>query len=801
MNTSSDEELSIKHLLIIDSKFGKQTIILESATCTIGRDKSNSIVLDSPLVSRHHATLFRVSLPGTFNYLFRIVDGNLQGIRSTNGLIVNGQCTFSHDLQHGDVIIIGDFKARYYGTQNASDAQALVSGEAEDVTGFLSNLVNPFKTLSSVDCGLEQKNEAALMRLASFPELFAKPIVEIDLSGNIIYLNPAAVRCFPNLRILKLQHPLLSGLVDGVLNGRGKHYVREVRIAGQVYEQTVQYIPASDLIRTYVEDVTKRKQAEKAIQFQANVLVQVSDAVIVVDHDNQITYWNEQAALLYSLPTQAALGKNQDEVYQRGWINPKDQQICDQALAQQGFWRGEIIHRVVATGKELQVESSNSVLRDEDGNVIGILRVIRDISDRKLIEAQRQQAEAALQKAHDELEIRVAQRTSELSTANQKLQNEIAERQRAETALQSSFATNRALLNAIPDWIFRITQAGVLVNSKAAHAHPLPLLTEEFLGKTLDQVLPSEIAQALHNCVDQAFLSGEVQIFEYQLLLQGNPLDFEVRIAVSAKQEVMAIIRDITERKRVENGIRNALEKEKELNELKTRFVTMASHEFRTPLSTILSSAQLLEHYGHKWAEEKKIVHLDRIQTAVKHMTELMNDVLLLGKAEAGMLEFHPTSLDLVKFCQNLVEAIQLDIKEHTIEFCVQGEAPQVWMDEKLLRHMLENLLSNAIKYSLQSNVVYFNLICQSGQAIFRIQDLGIGIPAADLSQLFQPFNRASNVGNIDGTGLGLVIVKKTVELHDGTIRVESQMGVGTTFTVELPYQLKGDSNDESSGD
>ncbi|MBW4550505.1 MAG: PAS domain S-box protein [Aphanocapsa sp. GSE-SYN-MK-11-07L] len=800
MISSKHEQPSIKHLLIVEDRQGRRTIILESATCTIGRDSSNSIVLDSPLISRHHATLLRVTLPGTSNHLFRIIDGNLQGSRSANGLVVNGQCTFSHDLQHGDVIVMGDVKSRYYGTRSLSDVMPLTSGETEDVSGFLSNLTNPFQTLSTVERNLEENNEAALVRLASFPELLANPIVEIDLAGNITYLNPAAINQFPNIRTLKLQHPILLGLIDGVVSGWENRFDREVKIAEQVFEQSIHYIAASELIRIHIEDITNRKQAERSIRFQANVLAQVNDAVIAVDVVNCVTYWNERAAWLYDLTSEEALGKNLDHAYQRRWLNLEDQQTFEHALATQGVWRGENIH-IKRTRETIHVESSNSVLKDEDGNVIGVLSVIRDVSDRKRSEAEHQRAEAALQQAHDQLELRVEQRTAELSAANQQLQNEIEERQRAEAALQGSFATNRALLNAIPDWIFRITEAGTIVNCKASHLNLLPLTTDEFLGKTLDQVLPPDVAEPMIGCVVQALLTGEVQIFEYQLLLQGRPLDFEARIAVSAEWEVMAIIRDITERKRVETDIRKALEKEKELSELKTRFVAMASHEFRTPLATILSSAQLLEHYGHKWGDEKQLGHLHRIQAAVRHMAELMNDVLLLGKAEAGKLEFQPRLLDLVQFCQEMITAIQLNTPDCTIEFRIYGEYLKVWIDEKLLRHILENLLSNAIKYSPQCGIVNFNLIYQLGQVIFRIQDLGIGIPEADLAQLFNSFTRATNVGNISGTGLGLVIVKKAVDLHGGTISVESQVGVGTTFTVTIPYHQQGETNDKNFGD
>lgn len=372
------------------------------------------------------------------------------------------------------------------------------------------------------------------------------------------------------------------------------------------------------------------------------------------------------------------------------------------------------------------------------------------------------------------------------------ISTDITERKRAEEALRSSLATNRALINAMPDVLFRISADGTYVNYKASKDYELPLPPNELLGKKVNQILPSEVALPMMQCIQQALMTGEVQIFEYQLVLHELLQYYEARIVVSAEDEVMAIVRNITERKRAEAEIRNALEKEKELSDLKSRFVTMASHEFRTPLTTILSSAELLEDYGERWSQEKKLNHLRRIAINVKHMTQLLNDVLLIGKAEAGKLECSPSALNVVQFCQDLVEEMQTITDSHKINFNYQCDRSSVVLDEKLLRHILNNLLSNAIKYSPKGGNVYFNLVCTSSVAIFRIQDEGIGIPELDKIQLFESFYRASNVGTISGTGLGLAIVKRSVDSHGGSITVESEVGVGTTFVVSLPLNLLG---------
>jgi len=203
----------------------------------------------------------------------------------------------------------------------------------------------------------------------------------------------------------------------------------------------------------------------------------------------------------------------------------------------------------------------------------------------------------------------------------------------------------------------------------------------------------------------------------------------------------ISVQRDITERKQIEEEIFKALEKEKELSELKSRFVSMVSHEFRTPLTTILSSAELLEYYGHKSSEKEKLGCFHQIRTATLRMTQLLNDVLAINKAEAGKLEFNPNYLDLEKFCRALVEEMQCNSKKkHIISFSSQGQCTDTCMDEKLLLHIFTNLLSNAIKYSPQSDPIYFEVDCRNEEAIFQVKDKGIGIPIGTQQRLFEPF-------------------------------------------------------------
>jgi len=245
---------------------------------------------------------------------------------------------------------------------------------------------------------------------------------------------------------------------------------------------------------------------------------------------------------------------------------------------------------------------------------------------------------------------------------------------------------------------------------------------------------------------------------------------------------------DITARKQAEEEIRRALEKEKELNELKSRFVAMTSHEFRTPLATILSSAELLEQYSARLPAEEKRELNENIRTAVERMTKMLDNVLIIGRAEAQMMEFKPAPTDLAAFCGDLAEEMRLAAgRGRALDYSYEGARGAVRIDEKLLRHVLVNLLSNAFKYSPQGGAVGFRVRVENGGAEFEIADRGIGIPPEDQPRLFETFHRARNVGSISGTGLGLAIVRKSVDLHGGSITFDSAPEQGTRFRVTIP--------------
>lgn len=239
-----------------------------------------------------------------------------------------------------------------------------------------------------------------------------------------------------------------------------------------------------------------------------------------------------------------------------------------------------------------------------------------------------------------------------------------------------------------------------------------------------------------------------------------------------------------------EREISKALEKERELNELKSRFVTIASHEFRTPLSTILSSASLIERYNNPDDIEKRVKHINRIKSSVTNLTGILNDFLSISKLEEGKVNKTPVEFQIIEFSKEVVEEMQEVAKDgQTILYNHIGDDDLVKLDKLILKNILINLLSNAIKYSPEGRPIEYLTEINNKVISITVNDKGIGIPESDQSHLFSRFFRAHNAGNIQGTGLGLNIVKRYTELLGGSIDFKSELNKGTTFNVQIPLQ------------
>ncbi len=380
--------------------------------------------------------------------------------------------------------------------------------------------------------------------------------------------------------------------------------------------------------------------------------------------------------------------------------------------------------------------------------------------------------------------------------AGMSMSQDISDRKRAELALLEERNFISAILDTAGAIIMVYDRQGKTIRVNRACEQITGYSWDEIKGRDFWELflIPEDIESV--KAIFQELQAGQFPIDHenYWVMRDGSRrlLSWSNTVLLDADGSVKYIISigiDITDRKRAEET-RRALETEQELSQLRLRFFSMASHEFRTPLSTILMSTQILESSAHQWSEEKRLRNLRRIESAAKSMKQMIDDILTINRAETRKLEFNPKPLNLEQFCQHLVEEMQLHAgSRHNLNFFSQCECKKVCLDEKLLRSILTNLLSNAIKYSPQGGDIHLALTSEKGEVTFQIRDRGIGISPSDQSYLFEAFHRGGNIESIPGSGLGLTVVKKCVEVHGGSISVMSEVGVGTRFTVTIPLR------------
>ncbi|MFN6038357.1 MAG: ATP-binding protein, partial [Bacteroidota bacterium] len=265
--------------------------------------------------------------------------------------------------------------------------------------------------------------------------------------------------------------------------------------------------------------------------------------------------------------------------------------------------------------------------------------------------------------------------------------------------------------------------------------------------------------------------------------LQEANIELEKRV----KNRTMILEEALNELERNREELKNSLEKEKELNELKSRFVAMASHEFRTPLATILSSLSLATKYSQQGEKEKHTKHIDRIKTSIAHLTDLLNDVLSISKLEEGKISLNVESFSLTEFTENTLNELKLLTKKNQEFIYRHNGNTEVHLDKKIIKNIFFNLITNAIKFSAEDKKIIIETSVIEDETIIRVKDEGIGISDEDKQHLFERFFRGQNATNIQGTGLGLNIVVKYVEIMGGKINFESKLEKGTTFVINIP--------------
>ncbi len=498
-------------------------------------------------------------------------------------------------------------------------------------------------------------------------------------------------------------------------------------------------------------EIAERQRTEIALRHSnetLQALVTASPrAILMLDLEGKIQIWNPAAERMF--------GWAESEVINRPSPIRLDDQLADQTTLQSSVLQGETHTRIELRrhrkdGTAIDIIFSAAPLLDTNNQIRGIVAVITDITEQK-------------------------QRAEQLRLLQSVVVN-----------------TNDAVIITEAEPIDSPGPRILYVNE--AFTRITGYQPEEVLGKTPRILQGAKTDRAELQKIRSALASWEpvtVEVINYRK--DGSEFWNELSLVPVANAQGwythwIAVQRDTTARKRSDE-IRLALEREKELSALKTRFFSMASHEFRTPLSTALAAAQVLENSPNEWDNtEKRLRNLYRIQDSVKHMVQLLDDILTINRAETGNLAFHPKPLNLEQYCHHFIEEMQLSAgSQHLLSFTCQGIPRPIDLDEKLMRSILSNLLSNAVKYSPNGGQVTLTLSFQVDRVQIRVQDQGIGILPADHKRLFEPFHRGKNIRTIPGTGLGLVVVKKCVELHQGKIQIHSQVGVGTTCTVSFP--------------
>ncbi|NJB70381.1 PAS domain S-box-containing protein [Saonia flava] len=407
-----------------------------------------------------------------------------------------------------------------------------------------------------------------------------------------------------------------------------------------------------------------------------------------------------------------------------------------------------------------------------------------------------------LEKYSELLEEKVNVRTKQLKATlleveetNLSLENQISKTKISESKAQTNYTMFSTIAQNFPRGIIMVFNSNFdLIYLEGEELHLMALKKTDFIGLNVSDIpifSKNEIKQ-IKNHIEKT-LQGKNLAFE----MEYNKNSYSVNsspLYISNTDNVRALFvyTNISDQKRVQLELTKALKLEQEVNELKSRFISMASHEFRTPLSAILSSAILIGKQNAPGMEEKRERHVNRIRTNIKNLVVILNDFLSLSKLEEGKVSVQPQYFELIQFSKILIEEVEPTKKEGQLLILKHvDKAINVYLDPKLLSHILINILSNAIKYSDELKKIIFKIEHEEKYLTLKITDQGIGIPENEQKRLFERFFRANNVTNIQGTGLGLHIVKQYTELMGGTVQFTSEVGKGSSFTIQLPLNLE----------
>lgn len=432
-------------------------------------------------------------------------------------------------------------------------------------------------------------------------------------------------------------------------------------------------------------------------------------------------------------------------------------------------WGGAIMGLPLRVGREINGVMTLAYTEPREFDQAA-LRVLTSLADHAALAIHNAELYERIRNHAGDLEARVAERTEELQMAKEHVE---------------------AILNYSNDVIMVLGRDGTIEQTNPAFQDLFGFADDEVVGTSFTRLVELDQAAELGAILGTVVETKEPQRTELTFFRKdGTAFSADVTLAAIANAVVRGIVcnlRDVTERRQIEEELRKALAQEKELNELKLRFNSMVSHEFRTPLAVILSSGEMLQHYFDRMTPARRDQHLSRVQMQVRRLMTLLDEFLMINKGDLLGVTFIPEPVEMREFCRDIVEEFQMIAQSHQIEHEPPEDHPPILLDVKLMRQTISNLLSNAVKYSPAGGTIWLKVEYEEDVLVIRVADHGIGIPDDDQKRLFEVFHRAGNVGAVPGMGLGLVIAKRAAEAHSGEISFTSRVGEGTTFIVRIP--------------
>jgi PAS domain S-box-containing protein len=504
------------------------------------------------------------------------------------------------------------------------------------------------------------------------------------------------------------------------------------------------------------QDMTERERAKTAREQSERMLRQIIDmtphCIYAKDAEGRLIFANQYfAEMVGAASPEELIGRHQHE-----WMPLKEQRNSylkdDQAVIESGQPR--VIAAETYTDRQGQVHTLQTIklpFTPANSTRPAVLAVSIDITARKRAEQALHESEHSLRSFFELPLIGMAVISTD------------------KTWLMVNDELCR-LLGYTRDELTQMTWAEL--------THPDDLAANVAL---FNRVLAGQIE---HCSMDKRFIRRDGQVIDAAITMRC------LRNPDGSVDRFVALVQDITERKRAEKALRRNYQRERELSELKSRFVSMVSHEFRNPLATIQITLEMLHHHRQQLAPQELDERFAKIAAQVNRMTTLLDEVLTIGRIQSGKLEFKPVKVNLARFCHEIASDLAATYQaDGRIHFTGADDLP-VLLDRTLMHLVITNLLTNALKYSPPATPIRLAVEVDGKTATVRVSDQGIGIAPHDLEHLFEPFHRGVNVGEIAGTGLGLAIVKQAVELHGGTVSCTSAEGAGTTFTVTFPTLL-----------